>query len=241
MLALLAQASLIRHRSRTLLGLLGVAIATAMLLAMVMLATGMRESFRELLLSQGFDIRLAPKGTLPFDTDATIPDVSDITAVLRSNPDIREISPVLGGSIHISVRDKDVSSAILGIDPAVQADYEFLSGRDVTTSDAIVVNENLLRKLNAHVGDTLKVATGYDPQTRTYSGQQTLVLTGLARFIYGAADQSASAVRRETLEKMKGAESRDRASLFMVRVREGVDPEKVRNWVERVLPNVSAI
>jgi putative ABC transport system permease protein len=212
-----------------------------MLLDMVMLATGMRESFRELLLSQGFDIRLAPKGTLPFDTDATIPGVTAITAVLRSNRDILEISPVLGGSIHIPVGDRDVSSAILGIDPAVQADYEFLSGRDVTTSDAIVVNENLLRKLNAHVGDTLKVATGYDPQTRTYSGQQTLVLTGLARFIYGAADQSASAVRRETLEEMKGAESRDRASLFMVRVREGANPDSVRNWVERALPSVTAI
>jgi putative ABC transport system permease protein len=223
------------------LAILGVAIATAMLLDMVMLATGMRESFRELLLSQGFDIRLAPKGTLPFDTDATIPGVSAITAVLRANPDIREISPVLGGSIHISVGDKDVSSAILGIDPAVQADYEFLSGRDVTTSDAIVVNENLLRKLNARVGDTLKVATGYDPQTRAYSGQRTLVLTGLARFIYGAADQAASAVRRETLESMKGVESRDRASLFMVRVREGANPDSVRNWVERALPSVTAI
>ena len=55
--------------------MLGVAIAAAMLLDMVMLATGMRESFRELLLSRGFELRLAPKGTLPFDTDATIPGV----------------------------------------------------------------------------------------------------------------------------------------------------------------------
>ena len=44
----LAWASLIRHRSRTLLAVLGVAIAAAMLLDMVMLASGMRESFREL-------------------------------------------------------------------------------------------------------------------------------------------------------------------------------------------------
>ena len=221
--------------------MLGVAIATAMLLDMVMLATGMRESFRELLLSQGFDIRLAPKGTLPFDTDATIPGVNAITKVLRTNPDIREISPVLGGSIHIPVGDKDVSASILGINPAVQADYEFLSGRDVTTADAIVVNENLLRKLGAHVGDTLTVATGYDPQTRSYSGQKKLVLTGLVRFIYGAAEQAGSAVRRETLEAMRGPEGRDRASLFMVRVRDGSNPDSVRNWVERQVPNVTAI
>ena len=223
------------------LAVLGVAVAAAMLLDMVMLATGMRESFRALLLSQGFDIRLAPKGTLPFDTDATIPGVSAITSVLRTNPDIREISPVLGGSIHILVGPRDVSAAVLGIDPTVQGDYEFLSGRDVTTADALVANDYLLRKLGARFGDTLNVASGYDPQTRTYSGQRKLVLTGKVRFIYGAPEQQGAAVRRETLEAMVGAERRDRASLFMVRVRKGANPDSVRSWIETEIPNVSAI
>ncbi len=241
MIAALAQASLIRHRARTLLAVLGVAVAAAMLLDMVMLSTGMRESFRELLVSRGFDIRLAPKGTLPFDTDATIPDVAAITSVLRNNPDIREISPVLGASIHISVGSRDVSSAVLGIDPSVQGDYEFLSGRDVTTADAIVANDYLIRQLGARIGDTLAVATGYDPQTRTYLGQRKLVVTGRARFIYGAAEQSASAVRRETLEAMEGQTRHDRASLFMIRVRKGADPDRVREWIETYIPSVSAI
>lgn len=241
MRATLAQASLIRHRARTLLAVLGVAVAAAMLLDMVMLATGMRESFRELLLSRGFDIRLAPKGTLPFDTDATIPGVAAITTVLRSNPDIREISPVLGASFHIPVGNRDVSGGILGIDPSVQGDYEFLSGRDVTTADAMVANDYLIKQLGARIGDTLAIGTGYDPQTRTYSGQRKLVLTGRARFIYGATDQSAAAVRRETLEAMGGGAQRDRASLFMIRVRNGANPERVRDWIETYLPSVSAI
>jgi putative ABC transport system permease protein len=237
----LAQASLIRHRSRTLLAVLGVAIAAAMLLDMVMLATGMRESFRELLLSRGFELRLAPKGTLPFDTDATIPGVIAITDVLRRNPDIREISPVMGASIHIQAGNRDVSGSALGIDPTVQGDYELLSGRDVTTGDAMVVNDYLLNQLHARVGDTVNVATGYDPQTRTYSGDRRLVVTGLVRFIYGASEQSAAAMRRETLEGMSAQEKQDRASLFMVRVRQGADAERVRDWIETQLPNVTAI
>ena len=247
MRAALAQASLVRHRSRTLLAVLGVAIAAAMLLDMVMLATGMRESFRELLLSRGFEIRLAPKGTLPFDTDATIPGVMAITATLRGNRDISEISPVLGSSIHVQAGNRYVASSTLGIDPSVQGDYELLSGRDVTTADAIVANDYLLRQLGARVGDTLNVATGYDPQTRTYSGQRKLVVTGIVKFLYGANDQSASAMRRETLEEMisatptAGAPARDRASLFMVRVRKGADAETVRDWIEAQLPNVTAI
>ena len=237
----LAQASLIRHRSRTLLAVLGVAVAAAMLLDMVMLATGMRESFRELLLSRGFELRLAPKGTLPFDTDATMPGVKAITAVLRSNPDIREISPVMGGSIHIQAGKREVNGAVLGIDPRVQGDYEFLSGRDVTTADALVVNDYLLGKLGARIGDTVTVASGYDPQTRTYSGQRKLVITGRVKFIYGATKQSGAAMRRETLEAISGPEKADRASLFMIKVRKGADAERVRDWIESQLPNVSAI
>jgi putative ABC transport system permease protein len=219
---------------------LGVAVAAAMLLDMVMLATGMRESFRELLLSRGFEIRLAPKGTLPFDTDATIPGVSAIIATLRTNPDIREISPVLGASIHVLAGNRDVSGSVLGIDPSVQGDYELLSGKDVTEPKFIVANDHLLRQLGAHVGDTLSVAIGYDPQTRTYSGQRKLIVSGRVKFIYGANDQSSAAVRRETLESM-GEQTRDRASLFMIRVRKGADAEHVRDWIETQLPNVTAI
>ena len=211
-----------------------------MLLDMVMLATGMRESFRELLLSRGFEIRLAPKGTLPFDTDATIAGVGAITEVLRRNPDIREISPVMGGSIHVQVRNRDVSGSVLGIDPSVQGDYQLLSGRDPTGNE-IVVNDYLLGRLGARVGDTITVATGYDPQTRTYTGQRRLLITGRAKFIYGAAEQSSSAMRRETLESMSDAARRDRASLFMVKVRKGADAERVRDWIETQLPNVTAI
>jgi putative ABC transport system permease protein len=220
---------------------LGVAVAAAMLLDMVMLATGMRESFRQLLLSRGFELRLAPKGTLPFDTDATIPGVSAIMETLRKNPDIREISPVMGASIHIASGDRDVSASTLGIDPSVQGDYELLSGSDPVTGDAIVVNDYLLRQLGARVGDTINAATGYDPQTRTYSGQRQVVISGRVKFIYGADRQAAAAMRRETLEEMSGADKRDRASLFMVRVREGADAERVRDWIETQLPNVTAI
>jgi putative ABC transport system permease protein len=238
--AALAQASLIRHRARTTLAVLGVAVAAAMLLDMVMLATGMRESFRELLLSRGFEIRLAPKGTLPFDTDATIPGVSAIIATLRTNPAIREISPVLGASIHVLAGNRDVSGSVLGIDPRVQGDYELLSGQDVVTPGFIVVNDHLLNQLGAHVGDTLSVAIGYDPQTRTYSGQRKFVVSGRVKFIYGANDQSSAAVRRETLEAM-GGQNRDRASLFMIRVRKGADAEHVRDWIDKEIPNVTAI
>ena len=237
----LAWSSLRRHATRTLLATLGVAVAAAMLLDMVMMSTGMRESFRELLLSRGFQLRLAPKGTLPFDTDATIENTSGIITLLRASPQIVTISPVLGGTIQISIGDRVVTSAALGIDPAVQGDYELLSGNNPVADDAFVGNDDFLRATGAQIGDTLTVSSGYDPQLRTFAGSRRLVLTGRVRFLYGATNQLATAMRLATLQEMSGPQRANDASLFMIKVRDESQVEPMRVWIEKQIPSVSAI
>ena len=124
-------ASLTGHRARTLLAVAGVAVSAALLLDMVMLSSGMRESFRSLLTSRGFDLRVAPKGTLPFDTEATIADAAATMAALRASPDIVTAAPVLGGTIHLPrPGGSAISSVALGVDPATQGDYVLLDGRE---------------------------------------------------------------------------------------------------------------
>lgn len=237
----LAWASLCRHRTRTLLAILGVAVAAAMLLDMVMMSTGLRESFRELLLSRGFQLRLAPKGTLPFDTDATIGNVGGITAKLRANPAIITVSPVLGGTIHVPAGDRTFTSALLGAYPDVQGDYELVSGRHPSAPNEIAVNDEFARATGAGTGDTMSVATGYDPQLRTWSDSREMIVTGRVRFLYGAANQLAAAVNLPTLQDMAGAARRDQASFFMVKVRDDADVERERLWIEQQVPEVTAL
>ncbi len=239
MVVQLAWASLRRHATRTLLAILGVAVAAAMLLDMVMMSTGLRESFRELLMSRGFQLRIAPRGTLPFDTDATITGVSGIVATLRMNPDIVTISPVLGSTIHVPIGDRTFTSATLGADPAIQGDYELLSGRDPIARDEIAVNDDFIRATGVRIGDSMRVATGYDPQLRTYSDSRTMVITGRVRFLYGAANQLATAMNLPTVQEM--ARLPDNASLFMIKVRDDVDVEEARAWIEAEVPRVSAL
>src|SRR5690349_22179383 len=97
----LASAALRRHRARTILAVAGVAVSAALLLDMVMLASGMRESFRDFLLVRGFQLRVTPKGTLPFDTEATIGDAAALVRTLESDPRIAAVSPVLGNQLHV--------------------------------------------------------------------------------------------------------------------------------------------
>ncbi|MGQ0712722.1 MAG: ABC transporter permease [Gemmatimonadaceae bacterium] len=237
----LAFASLTRHRARTALAVLGVAIAAAMLLDMVMLSSGMRRSFGTLLESRGFSIRLAPRGTLPFDTDATIAGVAEIASTLSQNPDIATVSPVLGGTVHVVAGAKPATTFALGVDPAVQGDYELERGADAASGDAFVANADFLRLTGARVGDTLTLATGYEPQLRAYEGERRLVLSGEARFLYMASGQPAVALRIGTLQGMSGPDKRDRASLFMIAVRPGAIPDSVQQWIEQVIPRLDAI
>jgi putative ABC transport system permease protein len=245
MLATLALSSLVRHRTRTILAVAGVAVSAAMLLDMVMLATGMRESFRSLLLAVGFQLRLAPKGTLPFDTEATIDGASEIIARVREHPDVVAVSPILGGQLHVPRGDRTVTAFVIGLDPRSQGDYELVGGRDPTAPNELVANDELLRAIEQSVGDTIDVAAGYDPQLRAYAGRRRVTIVGRARFIYLAAEQQAAALPLATLQAMTtrdtGGQHADRASIIMIRLREGADVERVRAWAAQNVPRVSAI
>ena len=237
----LAIASLARHRARTALAVLGVAVAAAMLLDMVMLSSGMRESFGTLLESRGFSIRLAPRGTLPFDTDATIARASEVVDILSRHPDISVVSPVLGATVHVVEGGRSATAFALGVNVAVQGDYVMTLGRDAVDGDTFVANEEFLRSTGAEMGDTVTIATAYSPQLRAFGGERRLVLSGVARFLYLSRGQSAVALPLLTLQRMGGAERLDRASLFMVGVREGTTGDTLQRWIEREVPRVDAI
>jgi putative ABC transport system permease protein len=241
----LAAASLLRHRARTLLAILGVAVSSAMLLDMVMLSSGMKESFRGLLLSQGFQLRLSPKGTLPFDTEATIRRADSVVALLRARPEIVRVSPVLGGQLHFPGPAATVTASALGVEPAVQGDYELVEGRHPTAPNEMVANDALLRALGRRLGDTVRAAAGYDAQLRALSGARDLAIVGRARFIYMAAEQRGASLPIATLRAMQGGGGGggdpDRMSLAMVQLRAGASVEASRAALERLLPRVTII
>lgn len=244
----LALATLRRHPARTVLAILGIAVAAALLLDMVMLSTGMRTSFRALLLTRGYQLRIAPKGTLPFDSEATIDGADAIIAALRAAPDIKAVSPSLGATLSLpGARVPSVFA--LGLESDVQGDYVLEQGRDIPTAAGdsgvlpVVVSRMFLMRTGHRLGDTLTVAAGADAQLRAMARSRVVQLVGEGRFYYVPNETPVMALPLTALRRLLGPAYHDRLSLAMAEVRQGdsASVEAARAWIGRMQPRVNAI
>lgn len=244
----LAWATLRRHPARTTLAVLGIAVAAALLLDMVMLATGMRTSFRALMLTRGYQLRIAPKGTLPFDSEATIDGADAIVAALRANPAIKAVSPSLGTTL--AMPEQRVPSVFtLGLESDVQGDYVLEQGRDIPVSAGdsgvlpAVVSRMFLTRTGRKLGDTLTVSAGADAQLRSMARSRTVVLVGEGRFYYVPIETPVMALPLTVVRRLLGPGFHDRMSLAMAEVRRGdsASVEAARAWIAETQPRVNAI
>ncbi len=243
---MLAFATLRRHRSRTLLAIVGIAVAAALLLDMVMLATGMTESFRSLLLTRGYQLRIAPKGTLPFDSEATIDGASGIIAALRASPEVKAVSPILGATLALPASGVPTTFA-LGVEPSVQGDYTIERGTDLTNGDAAVVHvvasRTFLERSGHRLNDTIVIAAGIDAQLRTAARTRRAVLSGEGRFFYIPTETPVLALLLPVLRAMLGDGYRDRISMAMAesKASDSASVERVRAWIASSQPRITAI
>jgi len=214
--------SLRRHPVRTALSLLGVAVAAAMLVDMVMLSGGMDESFSRMLLVRGWQIRVTPKGTLPFDTEATIGGAGPLLDSIRRAPHVAAAGGVLGGSLYAAPRSGDTLVALVGygIDPRAQALYELETGRDIADRDSagILLSRPAAEALGAGPGDTIEVSGALDPQVAGASVKRRLVARGIVRWLYDFRGQRSVGMLLPVMQALGPRGLSDPVSLVMVKV-----------------------
>lgn len=225
-----------RHPGRTLLALTGVAVSTAMLLDMLMLSGGIRESFRELFTGSEYSIRVTPAGTLPFQTGATLDGVADLSRRLRASPDVEGVGPVLGSNLLAS--GDSVRVFALGVDPSEQGIYRLVEGREPSAPDELLVGGDVRSALGARIGDTLRLSTGafLGGTGGGRAASRSFRVVGRAEFLYASADERPVAVPIEGLASLTGR--RDEASFLMVRLRPGVSPDSAVAGLRDRFPGV---
>ena len=217
--------SLARRRLRTLLAVLGIAISAAMLLDMVMLSGGIEKSFADLLTAKGYQIRLSPKGTLPFDTEATIPAAGPIVSRLRQDPAIAAAGAVLGASLYGRGPDSLVTLFGYGVEPEGQGLYWLQAGSDITPADTngVLLSSAAAELLRAGVGDTVRMVGRLDPQVVTSSVDRKLIVRGVVRWAYDYRGQPSVGTVLPVMQMLAYGRRADRASLILIKAQEDGD------------------
>lgn len=232
--------SLRRYRARTVLSIAGVAISAAMLLDMVMLSGGIEQSFAELLLARGYQIRLTPKGTLPFDTDATIAGISRLILLLRSNPSIERAGAVLGASLYGRRGDSLVTLFGYGIQPEAEALYQLDEGSDLSPDDTsgVLLSAPAASRLEARIGDTVRLLGRLDPQAVTSSAGRNLAVRGLVHWVYDSEGQPSIGTVLSVMQHLAGPQLSDKASLIMVKARRDSEAAAVAARLRQTFPQL---
>ena len=214
--------SLLRRRVRAVLALAGIAISAAMLLDMVMLSGGIEKSFGELLLAKGYQIRITPKGTLPFDTEATLDRVNNTLEQLRGDSAILSAGAVLGTSLYARKADSLVTLIGYGIQPEAQGIYQVQRGSDLTPHDTlgVLLSTAVAELLGAGIGDTVSLLGRLDPQVATEAVSRQLVVRGIVRWVYDYRGQPSVGTILPVMQTLATGSLDDRASLLLVKVRD---------------------
>jgi putative ABC transport system permease protein len=229
--------SFFRRGGRTALALAGIAVSAALLLDMTMLASGLTGSFGELLGVSDYALRVTPRGSLPFDSEAGIANGGEIGRRIGAVPGVRAVAPVLGAQFYLARGDSAGEPLFTsGIDPASVFLYRIVDGRQPGAGE-VAVSEPLARGEGLTVGDTIRLAADLDVslgrarQTRAYR------VSGVADFLYDYEGQRSLAMPIGEVQRATGRPGE--VSLFGVATDEGVDDDVLAERITAAVPEVS--
>ncbi|HEX2189143.1 MAG TPA: ABC transporter permease [Longimicrobiaceae bacterium] len=229
--------ALFRRRSRTALALAGIGISAALLLDMTMLASGLTDSFGELLGARGYALRVTPRGILPFDSEAAIRDAGRTARRIAAVPGVAAVAPTLGAQYY-PVRGDSAGEPVFvtGVDPRAEMLYRITEGRAPGPGEA-VVSAPLARQEGLRPGSVLPLAPELDVSLGRPRGTRPYRVSGVAEFVYDYAGQRSAALALAEVQSATGRP--DQVSLFGVAAAEGVDPGALAERIGRAVPAVS--
>lgn len=230
--------NLVRHRVRTALALAGIMVTTAMLLDMVLLAGGIERSFERLLLGRGFQIRISPKGTLPFDTEATVPDATRVGRIIAGDSAVVAVGPMVGASIYVRKADSLLTLFGYGVDPAAQGTYWLERGQDLSATDTagVLLSETVAGLLGAKLGDSVTLVSHLDPQVAVAATERRLAVRGIVRWVYDYKGQPSVGALLPVMQDLAGLRAADRVSAMVVKVRTDAEAEAATERLRTALP-----
>jgi putative ABC transport system permease protein len=212
-----AARSLVRQPGRTALGIIGIAAVGALLFDMLLLSRGLVVSFRDLLDSIGFDVRVTATDS-PLPGGVRLKGATLAAAAVAGLPQVAQVIPMRTATGEfVLAGGRVVPAGLTGMDPGTRRPWTIVAGQDLApqaTPPGIVINELLKDEIGLPLGSELTLRAGCDPG-RAVAAPRTFTLVGVAQFPFDDEAQNTAVVSREALREACG-DDRDEADMLMV-------------------------
>ncbi len=269
-LGFLAARTLLRNPVRTALVLAGLSVTGALLLDMSMLSRGLEASLGAVLSRLGFAIRVVPRGTLPFSSNAEIPDGERLAAEIAAQRGVAASVPVVATNLYVRRGREKFPAFALGVPGGGTGAYAVLEGRDLPAArsgpprgaggpagDAtpagsapgagvapgpppVVINHNMAVLDGVRVGDRIVLSAVPEPFVVRYAAPRSFRVAGIADFYFDLATQRSVALATSDLRALEGA-PRGPASLVLVRMSDPARTDALARWIQARDPHVDAL
>jgi len=232
--------SLTRRRGRTMLGILGIAAAGALMFDMLLLSRGLLVSVREMLDSVGFDVRVLASEGLP-QSRVPLEHALDAALALASLPEVAAAVPFrIGEAEAVMGGDRPPSIAVFAIGSTTNRIWAIVDGRDLPEGDeqSVVVNERLAERLQAAPGDDIEVR-GRCSAGPSILPPVTVRIAGVASFPFESGAQLTMATRFAVLDLLCERPPGE-ADLIMVASRPESGPDAAVDAIRKARPDLYA-
>ena len=218
--------SLVRQPGRAILGILGVAAVGALLFDMLLLSRGLLVSFRALLDSAGFDVRVMAADAPAF-ARPRIADAEAAAAAIRALPDVDEVVSLrLGNATVTGSGGRPQEIFFLGADAqSRRRPWILLEGGDLGAGGgeepALVVNRQLAKALDLRPGAEITLRGDCTRGAATAAPPVRFRVTGVAAFPFDDPKAMTAGTRLRDFARTCGLDERGEVDIFLVASREG--------------------
>lgn len=227
--------SLSRQPARAVLGLTGVAVVGALLFDMLLLSRGLILSFRDLLESTGFDVRVTATEALP-GLGPPIAEAAAAVETLRRLPELADVVPVRFGTATVeSAAAKAREIAIVGTQARRRGEWRVIDGVDLSDGAAggrpdMVVNRTFAREHGLRPGSVVRLSS-------TLPAREFRV-AGIVEFPFESAGEGMAGVTLAGFAQAFPATDADEADLLLASSRPGVGTEAAVAAIRRARPDL---
>jgi ABC-type lipoprotein release transport system permease subunit len=242
----LAWRTLTANPARALLAVAGVAVIGALLFDMLMLSSGLLVSFRDLLDTAGYDVRVVAPDGLPV-LRVPIPHATALAADLSRLAEVQEVAVFHMDRVGMTMsgRRPQVVTLISVSEGAERHTWRITRGGNLITGEAalgqrpLVVSERLATALSLAPGSTLRVRP-------TVSGVASAIpevefhVVGVAEFEFSMADELTAATTRDGFGRVRAGRDQDEADAVLVASRTALGPDAAVTAINRLRPDLRA-